>query len=216
MLRAIVFDLDGTLIDTPAAIVRVTRLATGRPDADEARVRACIGLPVETLLARVLAADEAGAEVAAARERFRDVWQADVVPRLADLVFPGVPAGLAALRAAGLKLGVATGKLQVGADRTVDMAGLRAHLDVVAGHDRVPRPKPHGDLARLVLRELGVAPDDAVVVGDSALDVAMARDAGVRSVAVTYGAQSEDELRAAGPTWLAPSFAAVVAMLTPG
>jgi phosphoglycolate phosphatase len=216
VLRAIIFDLDGTLLDTPAAIVRVARAATGRPDADEALVRAGIGLPVETVLARVLGADEGGPEVAAARDRFRDAWRAEVVPRLADLVFPGVRAGLAALRAAGLKLGVATGKLQVGADRTVDAAGLRAYFEVVAGHDRVERPKPHGDLARLVLRELGVAADEAVVVGDSALDVAMARAAGVRSLAVTYGAQGEADLRAAGPTWLAPSFAAVVDRLRPG
>jgi phosphoglycolate phosphatase len=212
VLRAIIFDLDGTLIDTPAEIVRVARAVT-RPDADEALVRGGIGLPVEAVLASVLGVDVASAEVAEARDRFRDLWLAEVLPRLAELVFRGVPEGLISLRARGLKLGVATGKLQAGAERTLEAAGLRAYFDVVAGHDRVPRPKPHGDLARLVLAELGAAPDEAVVVGDSALDVIMARDAGLRSVAVTYGAQGDVELRAAGATWLAASFAAVLERL---
>ena len=212
-LRAVIFDLDGTLVDTPAAIVATARAAARRPLADEALIRAAIGLPLELALARVLGLEPGAAEVQAAIERYRLLWRAEVGPHLGSLVYPGVRDGLLALRERGLRLGVATGKAQAGADQSIDQAGLRLCLDVVAGHDRVPRPKPHGDLALLVLRELFVHASQAVVVGDSALDVAMAHAAGVRSIAVTYGAQSESELRAARPTWLARSFPEVVATL---
>lgn len=213
MLRAVIFDLDGTLIDTPAAIVQTTREAARMPHADETLIRANIGLPLEAALASVLGRGAGTAEVTEATDRYRDLWRTQVAPRLPGLVYPGVLEGLRALRERGLRLGVATGKAQVGADRSVDEAGLRPWLDVVAGHDRVERPKPNPDLALLVLRELDVAASEAVVVGDSALDIAMARAAGLRSIAVTYGAQSEADLVAAEPTWLARSFEQVVAAL---
>ena len=212
-LRGVIFDLDGTLVDTPRAIVDTCRAATLRPDAPEALIRAAIGLPLEVALARVLGRDTGAAEVQAAVERYRAIWRAEVGPLLGGLVYPGVREGLVELRARGLRLGVATGKNQAGADRSIDEAGLRASLDVVAGHDRVDRPKPHRDLALFVLRALGLEAGEAVVVGDSALDLEMARGAGLRSIAVTYGAQSEEELRAAGPTWVARSFAEVLAAL---
>jgi phosphoglycolate phosphatase len=212
-LRGVIFDLDGTLVDTPRAIIDTARAAVQRPGADEAVVRAAIGLPLEVALSRVLGAPVEGPEVRAATERYRAIWRAEVGPRLAGLVFPGVREGLAALRARGLRLGVATGKNQAGADTSIDQAGLRPLLDSVAGYDRAARPKPHGDLALLVLAELGLAAAEAVVVGDSVLDLEMARAAGLRSIAVTYGAQSERELRAASPTWMASSFPAVLALL---
>ena len=212
-LRGVIFDLDGTLVDTPRAIVDTCRAATLRPDASEALVRAAIGLPLEVALARVLGLETSAAEVQVAVERYRVIWRAEVGPRLHGLVFPGVREGLVELRARRLRLGVATGKNQAGADHSIDEAGLRASIDVVAGHDRVARPKPHGDLALFVLGALGLEAHQAVVVGDSALDLEMARGAGLRSIAVTYGAQSEDELRAAGPTRVARSFAEVVAAL---
>ena len=213
-LKAVIFDLDGTLVDTPQAIVDVARLATGLPSADDALIRAAIGLPLEVALARVLGLAVESAEVLAATERYRQIWRAEVGPKLAGLVYPGVLDGLQRLRDRGLRLGVATGKAQTGADRSMHDAGLTSLFEVIAGHDRVPRPKPHPDLAWLVLQELGAQADEAVLVGDSALDIGMARAAGLRSIAVTYGAQSEAELRAAGPTWVAGSFAAVIEALS--
>jgi phosphoglycolate phosphatase len=213
VLRAVIFDLDGTLVDTPAAIVSTAREAIGGRLVDEAVVRASIGLPLDVALARALDADVGSDAVARAVERYRAIWRASVSPRLRDLVFPGVADGLAELRRRGLRLGVATGKAQSGAERTMLEAGLDRHFDVVAGHDRVPRPKPNADLALFVLNELGAARGEAIVVGDSVLDVAMAHAAELSSIAVTYGAQSETELAAARPTRLARSFAEVLDVL---
>jgi phosphoglycolate phosphatase len=93
----------------------------------------------------------------------------------------------------------------------VDLAGLRAVMDVVLGYTSVPRGKPAPDLALEASRRLGIEPAHAVVVGDSDLDLQMAGAAGMRTVAVTYGAQSSEQLRAA--TWFAHSFPEVVRIL---
>jgi phosphoglycolate phosphatase len=80
----------------------------------------------------------------------------------------------------------------------------------VLGYTAVPNPKPAPDIALLALRKLGLGPADALVVGDTTHDVEMARNAAIRSIAVTYGAQSEEQLRAKAPTWVAHSFPEVV------
>jgi phosphoglycolate phosphatase len=131
-----------------------------------------------------------------------------VTPRIPHLVYPGVHEGMAELRKLGLRLAVVTGKAQEGADSTVDLAGLRPVMEVVLGYTSVPRGKPAPDLALEAARRLGISPERAVVVGDSELDVQMATAAGMRTIAVTYGAQSSEQLR--GATWFAHSFPEVV------
>jgi phosphoglycolate phosphatase len=103
-----------------------------------------------------------------------------------------------------------TGKAQDGADSTVNAAGLRQMVDVVLGYTSVANPKPAPDIALLALEKLGIGPPAALIVGDSTHDLEMAERAGVRSIAVTYGAQPEPVLRSAMPTWVAHSFSEVV------
>jgi phosphoglycolate phosphatase len=209
VLQALLFDLDGTLVDTPQAIVEVTQAtlrALGRDPPDPQAIRDTIGLPLPECLARLLGTGPAGASEAV--EIYRKLWHQQVTPRISQLVYPGVHEGLAALRALGLRLAVVTGKSQEGADGTVKLAGFEPQMEVVLGYTSVPRGKPSPDLALEALRRLSVAPADALVVGDSELDVAMALAAGVRAIAVTYGAQPAAQLR--GATWFAHSFAEVV------
>lgn len=211
MLKALLLDLDGTLVDTPQAIVDVTQstlAALGRPPADEQAIRDGIGLPLPVALAQLLGTGPIAA--ADAVEIYRVLWRAQVTPRLSRLVYPQVHAGLRELRALGLRLAVVTGKAQEGADSTVDGAGFRPYLEVVLGYTSVPNPKPAPDLALEAARRLALAPAEAVVVGDATHDLEMARAAGMRSIAVTYGAQPESALLAQGPTWVAHSFAEVV------
>jgi len=211
MLRAVLLDLDGTLVDTPQAIVDVTQstlAALGLPPAEPQRIRDGIGLALPIALAELIGTGPLGA--AEAVEIYRTLWRAHVTPRIPQLLYPGVREGLAELKAAGLRLAVVTGKAQEGADATVAAAGFTGVIDVVLGYTSVPNPKPAPDLALRALEELAVAPAAAVLAGDSTLDLEMASRAGVRSIAVTYGAQPEPALRAAAPTWVAHSFQQVV------
>jgi phosphoglycolate phosphatase len=211
VLKALLLDLDGTLVDTPQAIVDVaqsTLAALGQPPADPQAIRDTIGLPLPIALGQLLGTGPAGA--ADAVEIYRVLWRAQVTPRIPQLLYPGVREGIAQLVQNGLRLAVVTGKAQDGADSTVDAAGLRSQVEVVLGYTSVPNPKPAPDIALLALSKLGLGPEDALVVGDTIHDIEMATASGLRSIAVTYGAQSEAQLRPAAPTWVAHSFPEVV------
>ena len=211
MLEAALLDLDGTLVATPQAIVDVTQRTLhelGLPAADEQAIKDAIGLPLPLALGQLIGKGPVGA--AEAVEVYRRLWRAEINPRLPHLLYPGVIEGLAQLKAAGLKLAVVTGKAQDGADSTVDKSGLRRFIEIVLGYTSVANPKPAPDIALKALELLGVPARNAVVVGDSVHDLRMARAAGVRSIAVTYGALPEPALRAEGPTHVARSFEDVV------
>ena len=211
MLRALLLDLDGTLVDTPQAIVDVaqgTLAALGLPPADPQAIKDTIGLPLPLALGQLLGTGPVGA--ADAVEIYRVLWRTHVTPRIPELLYPGVREGLAELKRADLRFAVVTGKAQDGADSTVAAAGLKDVMDVVLGYTSVANPKPAPDIALLALERLGVRAGDAVLVGDSTHDLEMAHRAGVRSIAVTYGALPEAALRAAAPTWVAHSFPEVV------
>jgi phosphoglycolate phosphatase len=208
VLKALLFDLDGTLVDTPQAIVDVmqaTLKALGRAPLPPQEIRDTIGMPLPTSLAQLLGT---GAGAGEAVEIYRTLWHAQVTPRIPQLIYPGVREGIAQLRAAGLRLAVVTGKSQEGADGTVALAGFKDQMEVVLGYTSVARGKPAPDLAIEALRRLQLTPADALVVGDSELDIQMAVSAGIRAIAVTYGAQSREQLQ--GATWFAQSFAEVV------
>jgi phosphoglycolate phosphatase len=208
VLKALLFDLDGTLVDTPQAIVDVmqaTLKALGRAPLPPQEIRDTIGMPLPTSLAQLLGT---GAGAGEAVEIYRTLWHAQVTPRIPQLIYPGVREGIAQLRAAGLRLAVVTGKSQEGADGTVALAGFKEQMEVVLGYTSVARGKPAPDLALEALRRLQLTPADALVVGDSELDIQMAVSAGIRAIAVTYGAQSREQLQ--GATWFAQSFAEVV------
>ena len=214
MLKALLLDLDGTLVDTPQAIVDITQAtlaALQLPPAGVQAIKDGIGLPLPTALAGLIGKDR---DPAAAVEIYRTFWRAQVTPRLAQLVYPGVLEGLRQLKDAGLRLAVVTGKAQEGADSTVDGAGFRPFIEVVLGYTSVPRPKPAPDLALEALKRLRLPAAHCVVVGDAVHDLEMASAAGVRSIAVTYGAQPEAALRQA--TFIAHSFAEVVRLARSG
>jgi phosphoglycolate phosphatase len=227
-LRALLFDLDGTLVDTPQAIVEVTQATLAEmdlPPADAQAIKDGIGLPLPLALGQLIGGGAGfagdgrspkgrsiGGPLGAAEavEIYRRLWRAQVTPRIPQLLYPGVAAGLAELKSRGLRLAVVTGKAQDGADSTVDAAGLRPYLDVVLGYTSVANPKPAPDIALAALERLRIPPPEAAVVGDASHDLMMARAAGVRSIAVTYGAQPEAALRAENPTFVAHDFAEVV------
>ncbi|MCY7343523.1 MAG: HAD family hydrolase [Pseudonocardia sp.] len=208
MNRAVLLDLDGTLLDTPSAIVSTigTVLADlGHPRPAPAAVRGTVGRPLAEAF-RALAGPLDDDEVAEATRRYLLRFRDDVLPRARGLVFPHVEDGLRELRGAGFGLAVATSKFTASARALLDAAGLLGLFDAVVGADEVSRPKPHPEMGVLVLRRMGVVAADAVMVGDTVHDIDMARSAGIASIAVTYGVGDRPTLLDAGPTRVADSF----------
>jgi phosphoglycolate phosphatase len=193
-LRAVLFDLDGTLLDTVADISVALNRALGEqrltslPQAD---VRTLIGRGVPMLIERAMARVVSGARFADATlllERFHFHYE-----RLQELgeiqtrVYPGVAEGLAALHALGLSVAVVTNKPRKAAADLLDRLGLARWIDVLVAGDTGMNPKPHPQALVSACEQLAVPPAQALMVGDSLTDVLAARAAGLAVVCVPYG-----------------------------
>ncbi|MEE1752043.1 HAD family hydrolase [Streptomyces sp. SP18CS02] len=201
MSTAVLFDLDGTLLDTPNAIVRVLAevvTGSGRPLPPEAELRATVGRPLAACFSALLRLPEDHPEVGQATERFREVFRTSVVPGARSMIFPGVPALLELLRERGHRIAIVTSKIRPSAEELLLHAGLLDRFDAVVCHGMAPRGKPHPDLALLAAGHLGTEPASCVVVGDAVDDMRMARAAGMAALGVTYGVATEEQLTADG------------------
>lgn len=194
-VKAIAFDLDGTLVDSApdlqAALNRVLTWAD-RQSLEVDQVKGMVGDGVRKLVERALAATGGVPDVEAVEtlshwvSRFVDEYQGHD----AELTqpYPGVPETLAELRAAGYALAICTNKPQTATMHILDAFGLSRHFDAVLGGDvltGVRKPDPKHLLA--VLAGLGVEPAQAVMVGDHLNDLACARGAGAPAVLCAYG-----------------------------
>ncbi|MFG2309382.1 HAD family hydrolase [Streptomyces sp. NPDC048566] len=215
MTSAIVFDIDGTLANTPAAIAEligdVVRAMGASPRRSE--VLATVGKPLEASLAHLLGVSADDAATAEAASRYRARFAADVLSRGPALLPPGVPEGLDRLRAAGHPLGIATSKISSSALALLEATGILGRFDTVVCHDMVQHGKPHPDMALRALADLGASPARSWYVGDTVTDVAMARAAALRTVGVSYGVDSAEALTAARADHVADDFDSVVRVL---
>jgi len=193
----IVFDWDGTLIDSTGAIAECIQEAAremglGVPDRD--RARHVIGLGLHASLRYAvpdLRAEQTAEFVALYRRQFlarEDAMQ----------LFPGVLGLLEALRARGHVLAVATGKSRRGLERALDATALRPYFEATRCADET-EPKPDPAMLRELLTELAQDPGRTLMIGDTSHDLQMAAAAGVDAVAVGYGAHAERSLVALRP-----------------
>jgi len=195
--EAVVFDWDGTLIDSRAALLAAwhesTEAVLGRRfPATEAEEREVFTLPGSAIWPR-LAGD--ARELEALAERFQQAYE-----RAGDLVsaFPGIPEALAALREAGVAVGVVTSKARRRFGLDAHGAGLEDAIDASVCDGDAPAAKPDPRPVRVALDRLGVSPAEAVMVGDTAVDITAGLRAGTGVVGVLWGASTEEELREAG------------------
>ncbi len=185
----LVFDLDGTLIDSaPDLHACLNRLlgAEGRRRLDLAEVVAMVGDGVPALVRRAYEAtgglpNNIEESIARYRVLYGDALADKTVP------FPGVVETLAQLFAAGHRMAVCTNKPQAPTMAILDALGLARFFDTVAGGDALPVRKPDPGHLLGLLEMLDSAPDRAVMIGDSHNDIQVAIKAGVRSIAVSYG-----------------------------
>jgi phosphoglycolate phosphatase len=188
---AVVFDLDGTLVDTAPdlqAHVNAVLGELGRPGLDLQGVRLMVGDGARTLLRRGLEATGGvpdGVDLELLYRRFLERYTAD--PARRSTVHAGVVEVLSGLRAEALRLAVCTNKAQAPTDRLLAALGLDRFFEVIVGGDAVAAKKPDAGHLRTVLERLGVAPGRAVMVGDSAHDLAAARSLGVPCILVSFG-----------------------------
>jgi phosphoglycolate phosphatase len=194
----LLFDLDGTLTDPRAGIVRCMRFALDRlgvPCPADDVLAACIGPPLRGAFATVLDTTDAGA-VEEAMRLYREEYA--VTGLFENEVYPGVPEMLGGCRAMAGAAFVATSKLEVYAERIVRHFKLDHHFARVYGVDLGGRLDDKADLLAHLLAREGVPAGDAIMVGDRAADVLAARANRVRSIGVLWGYGSEAELRSAG------------------
>lgn len=215
-LQTIIFDLDGTLVDTPNAIATITAQILnelGHP-RDEAEIRATVGKPLDRNFAQLLGVATGHADVTAAIDMYKQRFGAHIRKTGPHLLYPGVAEGLETLRGKGYRLGIATSKVQLAAERTVAAAGIAPLFDAVAGHDSVANGKPAPDLALRVAELLGAAPAECAAVGDAVGDIEMGHAARMQTVGVSYGVATSVELRTAGADAVVPDFPSLVELLS--
>ncbi|WP_331721281.1 HAD family hydrolase [Streptomyces sp. NBC_00212] len=211
MIRAAVFDLDGTLADTPDVIGKllVKVCAEQGRDVDAAAVAPTIGKPLEASVARLLGREVSDDGTVRAVARYRELFDAEVLTLGSSLLYADVAQGLRELRAQGVLLAVGTSKITASAEKVLDATGLRDLFDPVIGNDQVRHPKPDPEMGLLAATELGVPVEQCAYIGDTVTDMQMAKAAGMVPVAVTYGVGGREEMAQAGHE-ICHSFSAVV------
>ena len=196
MHPALLFDLDGTLVDSIELIMRSMHHAF---DGHEGHVptddewRALIGRPLADSF-RVFVADEAEVERLIGRYREYQLAHHDRLLR----PYEGVVEAIRGFAVAGHPMALVTSKADWLAARALVHVGLDVAIPVVVGCDSCTRHKPHPEPVERALALLGALPPDSIFVGDSPHDIESGRAAGVYTVAVTWGAFSRDEMARAG------------------
>ena len=182
MKQLVIFDLDGTLLDTSAGIIHCyneTARHFGAAPADKARFQGIIGGPLKAGFEKLYGLGDATADQAVAHYR---VLYEQTGMRMYD-IYPGIADLLAQLREAGVQTAVATLKLEKFAKIMLAEAGLV--FDAIFGEDGTGLSKAH--LLQQAMARLGMSPGQSLLVGDSIYDAQGAQQAGLDFIAVTYG-----------------------------
>ncbi|WP_370189694.1 HAD-IA family hydrolase [Qipengyuania sp.] len=205
MSRLVVFDCDGTLVDGQAAICQTMEAAfasAGLVAPERHHVRRMVGLSLPYALRELAPSasdEERHAVVEAYKTGFRELRLSGA---LREPLFEGIGALIEALDSDGHLLAVATGKSDRGLHACLDSHGIRERFVSLQTADRHPS-KPHPAMLEAALVEAGVAPAEAVMIGDTSFDMEMAVAAGVRAIGVSWGYHEPHELIEAGASAVA-------------
>jgi len=214
-IRLVMFDCDGTLVDSQDMIhhsVAAAFTRHGRPAPDKEAVKRIVGLPLVGAMARLW--PEASPEDCEAiggyyKEAFQTLRAGGNVH---EPLFPGVRETLATLEADGYLLGVATGKSRRGLHATLTLHDLMDHFTILQTSDDAPG-KPHPGMLENAMLEMGMDKAEMVFVGDTTFDIEMARNAGVAGVGVSWGYHPAGDLEAAGASTILGRFEDVISAI---
>ena len=194
MKKLIIFDLDGTLLDTLedlSAAVNYALELRGLPLHTVEEYRHMVGHGVRNLVQQALPPDRASLLDEALAD-FKSYYQAHIDVHTRP--YPGIPELLSALNAAGVKLAVASNKFQEGAEYLIRRFFPGIHFVAILGNRPGYPLKPDPEIVQEILRQADVAPEDALLVGDSPTDMRTAANGGIEALAVTWGYSSAEEL----------------------
>lgn len=216
-IRAVLLDLDGTLLDTVpdiASAANAMLAKLGRTALPEADVVDLVGKGVQNLVHRVL--EETGGERAGEYDRALHLFEEAYLAHVADrsTPYPGVIAGLERFRQGGLRLACVTNKASRFTRPLLAATGLAPYFEAVVCGDEVARKKPEPDAFLEAAARLGASPAQSWVIGDSANDVIAAKAAGMAVAVVPYGYREGLAVEALGADTIVASLEAAAGSIT--
>jgi phosphoglycolate phosphatase len=191
-MNLLIFDLDGTLIDSKLDLVHSVNAARGLmnlPPISEELVASYVGNGAPVLMRRALGPDASEADVQRALEYFLGYYREHMLDN--TRLYPGVQEALDRLRGSGANLAVLTNKPVRFSRALVEGLNLGNHFFQVYGGNSFEQKKPDPIGVEMLLRESGVPRERTMMVGDSGVDVRTARNANIRACGVSYGFQPE-------------------------
>ncbi len=215
MNKLIVFDCDGTLVDSQASIIRAMEGAFDSHNLlppDPHATRRVVGLSLIEAMERLLPDAEADLHNRLAESYKRTFHALRADGHVDEPLFPGISGLLDTLDARGWLMGVATGKSERGLGFCLHHHGIAERFVTLQTADRHPS-KPHPSMLDAAIAEAGAAPETTVMIGDTSFDMMMGCAAGALPVGVTWGYHEEDELREAGARHIIETADALSAIL---